>query len=244
MKTEKTLKNNNMYSVFLRNILFIALAGIIPLYPCFGQILREDIAKINANYSSQKSFKLQMKISLLEDDKVIESKVYSYAQNKTNSYFKMDNTVTLVFGAISLFIDKKTKNIILSPAPKNTSSAISGSYDSLIDIAKSNKFEVVDSVNMHLHTLNFKKQAYKKIEIFYNPANYQLLAVRIYYSKLKKKDPQKVLEFSYGVARQLAIDDIKMLTQKTHLINSSKHPKLSKQYNNFDLIDYRSFYQE
>lgn len=244
MKTEKTLKNSSMRSIFLRNILFIALAGIISLHPCFGQNLREDIAKINANYSSQNSFKLQMKISLLEDDKVIESKIYSYAQNKTNSYFKIDKTITVVLGKISLLVDENTKNIILSPTPKNTLMSISGSYDTLLDIVKSYKLEVLDSGKKNQYTLNFKKQAYKKIEIVYSPIDFQLISVRIYYSKVNKKDPQKVLEFSYGKVSNLTNADKKKLTKGTYLKSSNKQPKLSAQYNNYDLIDYRSFYQE
>ena len=233
-----------MAKVFLKYFLLTLITVIFSSNLCFGQNLREDITKINTIYSSENSFKLPMKVSLLEDNTVVESKNYFYAQKGKNSYFKIDKTITVVLGEISLLVDENTKNIILSPTPKNTLMSISGSYDTLLDIVKSYKLEVLDSGKKNQYTLNFKKQAYKKIEIVYSPIDFQLISVRIYYSKVNKKDPQKVLEFSYGKISSLTNADKRKLTKETYLSNSNKQPKLSVQYSSYDLIDYRSFYQE
>lgn len=221
----------------LAQVLILGLSG-------FAQNLRNDIAKINANYSTEKSFKLQMTISLLKNDKEVESNTYNYLQHKSSSLFKIGKISTIVLDDFLLVIDERVQNIILSSSSIGNPFKVSGSYDSLLDLAKSYKFEVLDSGKKNKYTLIFKKSIYKKIEIIFNPNNYQLNLVKIYYTNKKKKEPTKVLQFLYGVSERLSATDKIKLNKNTYLIQSDNKIKLAPRFKNYDLIDYRSFYQE
>lgn len=230
------------------NFLKYNIATILVLFAgisCFGQNLRNDIAKINANYNADKSFKLNMVVSLSKNGDQVESNSYSYLQNKNHSLFKMSKVSTLVLDDFLIIIDDRTQNIIVSPSSGNKPFKVSGSYDSLLDIAKSSKFEVLDSGKKNKYTLFFKKLEYKKIEIIFNPSNFQLNLVKLYYSdKKKKKEVTKVLQFTYDETQALTDKEKIKLDKGTYLIQVGNKINLAPTYKNYDLIDYRSFYQE
>lgn len=226
--------------------ILVLIAFSFLCFHLWGQDLHQDMAKINANYATDKTFRLNMNVRLLDGDKQLETLNYQYLQNKNKNYFRVAGIATVMLDSFVLIIDDRIKNVVLTTVSKTATGSLTDTYDSLLNIASSYKFSIVDTGKLNLYTLKFKKQEYSKIEIYYNPQTYSLQKLKIYYSDLskgKKDKEQKIMEFSYGSVQPLNQSEKDLMMAETYYVVKKNKIVLTKLYKDYDLIDYRAFYQ-
>jgi hypothetical protein len=211
--------------------LFVAFVGAL-----FGQKVTSDLRKINENYAVNKSFKIDMTISLFDNTTITETTKYSYMQENKSTCFKMSDYSTVSFDDFSLIIDDRMKYVFLTTV---SSSSVTVVYDTLVEASSSHKFEVIDTGELNMYTFFFKDNIYEKIEILFNPQSFYIIGLNLYYTKVDEN--LKVLKFVYDIPLPLSVEDKNKVKKQTYISFESNAIKLSSNYKGYELIDYRQF---
>jgi len=218
---------------------FLLPAFVFVFASLHGQQLKEDIRKINDYYANNKSFKIDMKINLYSGKTLTESVQYDYLQQNKTAYSKIGKVSTVVLDDYTLIIDERVKYIFLTGIADQSAPSITKSYDTLIDLATSYEFKVIDSLKNHLYILHFDALAYNKLELYFNPESHEIIKLKLFYDT--ENNEQKALEFIYGKITSLSTADKEKLSKSSYLSDKEGKVRLKSALKGFELIDYRTF---
>lgn len=218
---------------------FLLPAFVFVFASLHGQQLKEDIRKINDYYANNKSFKIDMKINLYSGKTLTESVQYDYLQQNKTAYSKIGKVATVILNDYTLIIDERVKYVFLTGIADQTAPSVTKAYDTLVNLATSHEFKVIDSLKNHLYVLHFDELAYSKLELYFNPKTYEIIKLKLFYDT--ETSPQKVLEFIYGKITALTATEKEKLDKNFYLTDKQGKVNLKSPLKGFELIDFRTF---
>ncbi len=232
------------------NLIFIIILSFVLPNNILGQdktTAKAIIEHINAYYANESSMRTTVQYLLYKDhtsNEIIEQDSAILIRKDGASLFKMGEIETLSDGQLDIMVHHTDKVIVLSKYSKKYANPLMQfSLDSLLLLC--NNFETATYGNISCLFLGFAGSEATGLSICYNPSDFSLFALTIYYRyerKIKEEEgnAQMVkprLEMRYtGVSKNAATDSRKMKSSWFVRPNGRAF-KATERYKNYQVIN-------
>lgn len=192
-----------------------------------AQNVKEDLAKLNANYTANE-FYAELEYKFYSKNTLVEEYNATHLNSKGDYYFKIKDIEIVNNNNCQLMVDHFSKSIAVMPSgtQKNIEKATRMPIDTALKgVSKYIYKKVSDKIGMYSFSL--KKGEYKTVEIYFNTASYTVTKLKMYVSdSYAAQDPDLIggiLEVIYKTFKK------SIPANKTHLLSEKTFVKIKKE---------------